>query len=161
MRKSGERHSYREADYLKSVHRQILQAWVDGLESTSEVAATLGKANSVVKKLQSEITSMMNEGLGSNSRAKAVRYAVTYGLVNFNRVDEIKPIRDFSDREKNVFTWICVGFNDREIAKQLGIEQTHVRQERKDILENLGISSTLMAVAWAVRKTIQMHQKKS
>lgn len=161
---TGERHDRSvkyESGLFLDVHKPILQAWVDGKQSEEEMAQSLGKTTLRIHQLRSEITSVMNVGIGKNHIAKAVVYAVVHNLVNFDVIDRIKPKRSFTDRETNILTSMAMGLDNQQIAVHLSIKPDDIKVGKRDILDNLGVSSPYTALAWGVRRFTQRLRQQS
>lgn len=146
-----------ESGLFSDVHEPILQAWVDGIESTDEIARFLGKKASVIHKLGSEITSIfMNEGPGRDNRAKALVYAVVHNLVDFSSIDAVKPKRKLSNWEIGLMTAMATkGLDNTQMSKDLSIPVRIVKETKRNVEEALGVPSIYTALAWMVRRSIQ------
>ncbi len=136
-----------EASLFLQCHKPILQAWVDGKRSVEEMAQSLGKTLLRTGQLRSEITSVMDVGIGKDHVAKAVVYAVVHHLVNFDVIDQIRPKRPFTDRETNILTSMAMGLDNQQIVVHLSIKPYDVKAGKRDILDNLGVSSPYTAIA--------------
>jgi len=150
-----------ESWFFTDAHKPILQAWVDGKRSTEEMAQSLGKTPLRTHQLRSEITSVMDVGIGKDHVAKAVVYAVVHHLVNFDVIDQIRRKRSFADRETNILTLMAMGLDNQQIAVHLSIKPDYVKAGKRDILDNLGVSSPYTALAWGIRRSIQRLQRQS
>ena len=160
----GERHDRSvkyESGLFSDAHKPILQAWVDGKQSVEEMAQSLGKTILRIGQLRSEITSVMDVGICKNHVAKAVVYAVVHSLVNFDLIDQIRPKRPFADRETNILTSMAMGLDNQQIAVHLSIKPDDVKVGKRDILDNLGVSSPYTVIAWGIRRSIQRLQQQS
>jgi len=150
-----------ESGFFSDAHKPILQAWVDGKQSTEEMAQSLGKTTMRTQQLRSQITSVMEVGIGKNHVAKAVVYAVVHHLVNFDVIDQIRPKRPFTDRETNILTSMAKGLDNQQIAVHLSIRPDYVKAGKRDILDNLGVNSPYTALAWGIRRFKQRSQRQS
>ncbi len=150
----GRRPNY-ESGLFSGIHKPILQAWVDGLQTIDELVEALGKKRERISHLRTDITSIMDVGIGRDRVAKAVSYAVVHNLVNFEVIDKIRPARKFSDREAYVLTAVALGLDNEQIASHLSITGEEVEKGLQDILVNLGVSSPYTALAWGIRRSLQ------
>lgn len=81
---------------------------------------------------------------GSNATAKATASSDTAAAM----------LRTLSQREREVFHWICEGKRDREIAQILGISYRTVTVHVRAILQKLCVENrTCAAMVWARANT--------
>src|SRR3989344_3308619 len=151
---------YRETQLFAERHLPILQAWVDGHKTVDEMASVIGKIPQTVRKLRTEITSVMTEGVGKDSIAKAVTYALIHltESLNFEVIDAIRPKRQFTEREIAVIHLIVEGFNNGQIADALSLTRWEVRRSKNAILENLGVDSIYTVIAWGFRSVMRRRE---
>ena len=151
---------YRETQLFAERHLPILQAWVDGHKTVDEMASVIGKIPQTVRKLRTEITSVMTEGVGKDSIAKAVTYALIHltERLNFEVIDAIRPRRQFTEREIAVIPLIAVGFSNQQIADTLSLTLWEIRCSKNTILENLGVDSVYTVIAWGFRSVMRRRE---
>ncbi|OGD84909.1 hypothetical protein A2696_04155 [Candidatus Curtissbacteria bacterium RIFCSPHIGHO2_01_FULL_41_13] len=150
----------RETQLFAERHLPILQAWVDGYKTVDEMASVIGKNTETVRKLRTEITSVLTEGIGKDPIAKAVTFALIHltESLNFEVIDAIRPKRQFTEREIAVIPLIVEGFNNGQIADALSLTRWEVRRSKNAILENLGVDSIYTVIAWGFRSVMRRRE---
>ncbi len=73
--------------------------------------------------------------------------ATVLGVVDYKGA----PVRELSEREKEVLPLICQGLSTQQIAQRLFISPRTVDKHRASILDKTGCPNTASLVVWAVR----------
>ena len=154
-------HMPTEASLFLQCHIPILQAWVNGLQTIEGMQQALGKSHETIRRLRQQVASVMEVGVGKDRIAKAVIYTTVHNLVNFDVIDKIRPKRAFTDRETNILTSMAMGLDNQQIAVHLSIKPDYVKAGKRDILDNLGVSSPYTALAWGIHRSIQRLQRQN
>lgn len=142
---------YHEKFVFSSCHVPVLQSVVDGCQTADEMIAAVGKPPKKVLEMYKEVISLMDAGAGRDGVAKAVTYAVVHNLVSCESLDSLRPRERLQKAQVNMLTWMAMGFDGKQLSRQLSIAEDEVLQAQAQIVKNLGAGSKYRAVAWLVR----------
>lgn len=155
--KGVEGYRHIEQDYFNDGQKKLVEAWAHGIDKVEDAAAFLGCRKDTVDARSQKITDKMDEGPGTDRRAKAVTFAAQKGWVDPTPYPDVIE-RKLTDGEALVLTLRTLGFNRKEISYHLNISKHKVANNLDAVHRLLGNESDYFAIAWAILKVLKKPQ---
>lgn len=145
----------------------LMMPVMDGIEATAQIKAkfpeakviiltTFSTSDGIVKALESGATGAIFKSAADTDLIKAIRQ-VSLGKTVISSdirrlIKDDPPISDLSTRQSEILASIGRGLSNTEIATQLGITPTVVREHTLALFQKLGAANRAEAVGIAMRK---------
>ena len=125
-------------------------------ESRVLILTTFGSAADISRAIAAGATGAVTKNLSNSELAAAIRDTAA-GVGHFSAeirqtLDETGEDPDFTPRQMEVLDSITRGFSNEDIALQLGLSKTRVKQHLNEVYAKLGAANRAEAVAIAIRK---------
>ena len=125
-------------------------------ESRVLILTTFGSAADISRAIAAGATGAVTKNLSNSELAAAIRDTAV-GVGHFSAeirqtLDETGEDPDFTPRQMEVLDSITRGFSNEDIALQLGLSKTRVKQHLNEVYAKLGAANRAEAVAIAIRK---------
>lgn len=146
-----------EATIFSSSQLLVVQQLVEGCQRTREIADNLKFKPVTVRKFKEDISDTFKTGLGRDNLAKAVTFAVLHKLARTDSLPE-ESRQPLGLRDVNVLTWMTMGFDKTQIAKQMEVDEKTAEEYRKSVVEKIGVKSTYAAIAWGVKEFLRRQR---
>lgn len=140
---------------------------MDGAETTAAVLkaspksrvlilTTFGSAADISRAIAAGATGAVTKDISNSELAAAIRdtaAGVGYFSAEIRQtLDETGEDPDFTPRQMEVLDSITRGFSNEDIALQLGLSKTRVKQHLNEVYAKLGAANRAEAVAIAIRR---------
>ena len=148
----------KQREFFNNTQKKIINAWVYGFTTSTQVADHLGLANGTIKHADFEITDKLKDNEpGTDRRAKAVTFAALKGWIDPTPFpDNIE--RKLTDRKTLVLTFRTLGFTRKEVANHLKYSEDEVNNNLDAIISLTGVKNDYGAIAWAILKVLKKPQ---
>lgn len=140
--------------FFSEPQKRLVEAWAHGYHKLNDSAAHLGLAVGTVKHSGYTITSMMEEGPGTDRFAKAVAYAAQNGWIDPAPFpDSIE--RKLTETETLALTLRVLGLSRKETSVRLKIKEVEIANNLDAINQLIGAKDDYGAIAWAILKVLK------
>jgi len=142
---------------------------MDGAETTAEVLkaspeskvlilTTFGTSTDISRAIAAGATGAVTKNLSNAELADAIR-KTTAGIGEFSpeirrTLDEASIEPEFTPRQMEVLDSITRGLSNDDIATQLGLSKTRIKQHLNEVYAKLGAANRAEAVAIAMRRQL-------
>ena len=148
----------KQREFFNNTQKKIVESWVYGFKTPTEVAAHLGLAEGTIKHADFEIIDKLKEhGPGTDRRAKAVTFTAQKGWLDPSFFPD-KLERKLTDSEILVLTFRIRGFTRKEVSNQLKYSEDEVNENLDAIQKLIGVETDYGAIAWAIIKVLNKNQ---
>ena len=143
--------------FFSEPQKRLVEAWAHGYHKLNDSAAHLGLAVGTVKHSGYTITSMMDEGPGTDRVAKAVAYSAQNGWIDPSSFpDSIE--RKLTEAETLALTLRVLGLSRKEVAVRLKTTEVEIANNLDAINRLIGTKDDNGAIAWAILKVLKKPQ---
>ena len=160
-----------KADKLKPdvVIVDLMMPDMDGAETTAAllkvspeskvlILTTFGTSAEIARAIEAGATGAVSKTLSNAELANAIR-KTQEGIAEFSpeirqTLDEVSAEPDFTPRQREVLDSITRGLSNDDIALQLGLSKTRVKQHLNEVYAKLGAANRAEAVAIAMRRQL-------
>jgi len=126
----------------------------------TKVVLMSGVANREVanKAMETGAHGFIPKSLTAVSLVNAIKFVLSgerYFPFDFGTAETAAPVGDFatlSAREKQTLEQLCIGLSNKEIARNLGVQEVTVKLHVKNVLAKLGVSNRTQAALLAKEK---------
>ena len=147
----------------------LMMPKMNGVDATSEILAKLpdtkivvltsySTSDTIAAALAAGASGAVMKSADDSMRLTAVRTAAAGRRFISPEVKELlavdPPVPTLSQRQQEVLSSLVKGFNNAEIAVQLGISRTVVKEHVENLLAKLGAANRTEAVAIALRRQL-------
>lgn len=143
---------------------------MDGAETTAAILkaspgskvlilTTFGTSTEIARAIKAGATGAVTKNLSNAELADAIR-RTRDGIAEFSpeirqTLDEASSEPEFTPRQLEVLDSITRGLSNDDIAMQLGISKTRIKQHLNEVYAKLGAANRAEAVAIAMRRQLQ------
>ncbi len=145
----------------------LMMPGMDGAEATAEIhrsfpgvkiliLTTYGTANGIARALEAGASGAVMKNIECSELAKVIRSVVADETVIAPEIHKnlksSPPIKDLTERQRQILTDMVEGLTDAEIAKSLKLSANSVRDHITAIFNKLGADNRADAVSIALRR---------
>lgn len=129
-------------------------------DTNKEIACKLGLAESTIK----HYLTPLNETLGTPSREETAKKAIEAGLVEPSLITsqaDLDAYSSLSDKDKTLYDVMTseTGYTNKEIAYELGLSESTIKNRLSPIMEMLGIDSRQEFVMYDVSRRRRIAER--
>ena len=127
-------------------------------ESKVLILTTFGTSTDIARAIAAGATGAVTKNLSNAELADAIR-KTTAGIETFSpeirqTLDEASSEPEFTPRQMEVLDSITRGLSNDDIAIQLGLSKTRIKQHLNEVYAKLGAANRAEAVAIAMRRQL-------
>ena len=127
-------------------------------ESKVLILTTFGTSAEIARAIEAGATGAVTKTLSNAELADAIR-KTQEGIAEFSpeirqTLDEVSAEPDFTPRQREVLDSITRGLSNDDIALQLGLSKTRVKQHLNEVYAKLGAANRAEAIAIAMRRQL-------
>ena len=127
-------------------------------ESKVLILTTFGTSAEIARAIEAGATGAVTKTLSNAELADAIR-KTQEGIAEFSpeirqTLDEVSAEPDFTPRQREVLDSITRGLSTDDIALQLGLSKTRVKQHLNEVYAKLGAANRAEAIAIAMRRQL-------